>query len=94
MTTMRRLPTVSLIALALLAPLAACGSDTDDAASDTSPGGEVTVAEDGTADDGPVASAPAPVDTAAPGTDLAGSVTVEGAYGPIDIPAEPATHRR
>ncbi len=81
---MRRLPVVSLTALALLVPLAACGSDTDDAASGTSPGAEVTAEPDAT-----VATEPASADTAAAGTDLADSVTVEGAYGPIDIPAEP-----
>jgi iron complex transport system substrate-binding protein len=81
---MRRPLTISLTTLVLLAPLAACGSDTDEATGGTSPGAEVTAVPDET-----VATEPAPGDTAAAAADFADSVTVEGAYGPIDIPAEP-----
>jgi iron complex transport system substrate-binding protein len=87
---MRRLLTVSLTALALVAPLAACGSDSDDAASGTSPTADVTAEPEVTAEpDEAGATEPAPAATATTGTDVAGSVTVESAYGPIDIPAEP-----
>lgn len=86
-----RLITKIVLPLALLVGVAACGDDSDDAAEDVA----TTLASGGT--DAPATSdsteptGAASTTIATTGAAGAGSATieVEGAYGPIEIPAEP-----
>lgn len=85
----------ALASVALVATLVACGDDTEDTTSGATSDSGAPAVETEAADD-PAATDAAPTDTtvtdtaAADGTGADGeTITVEGAYGPVEIPANP-----